>query len=67
MNSISLITQAEALGDANKVATSQPLGDGLRAQSHLSPRLRPWVMRIEVPLHYLAEVVYELNLTYHPG
>ena len=64
---ISLITQAEALGDANKVTASPPQGGGLRAQSRLYPRLRPWVMRIKVLLHHLGEVVCELNLAYHPG
>ena len=67
MSSTSLITQAEALGDTNKVVDSPPQGDDLQAQSRLSPRLRPWVMRIEESFYHLGEVVCELNLAYHPG
>ena len=36
-------TQAEALGDANKVVTSPPQGGGFRAQSHSLPGLMPWL------------------------
>ena len=46
--SISLFTQAGALGDVNKVATSPPRGRGLRDKSRSLPRLRPQVTRIKL-------------------
>ena len=66
MSSISLFTQAEALGDMNKGAASPPQGGGLRAQSRLLPRLGPWVMRIKLPLNHLKKVACELNLAFLP-
>ena len=49
-----LFTWAEASGDANKVTASPPQGGGLRTQSRFSPRLRPQMTRIELPLHHLG-------------
>ena len=34
----------------------------MRPQSRSLPELRPWVMRIKLPLHHLEEVACELNL-----
>ena len=67
MSSISLLTQAKALVDANKVAASPPQEGGLRVQSHSAPRLKPCVTRIKFPLHHLEEVACELNLASYPG
>ena len=67
MSSVSHLTQAEALGDANKVTTSPPLGGGFGAQSRLSPRLRPLLTQITLSCHPLGEVTYELSLPSHLG
>ena len=63
MSSVSLCTQVEAVGDANKVAASPPQGGVLQAQFHFVPRLRPWVTQIRLSLHHLGEVAYELNFS----
>ena len=66
-SSISLFTQANAFGDANKVAASPPWEVGLRAQSRYLPRLTPLVMLTKLLLHHLEKVVCELNLSIYPG
>ena len=64
---VSLLTQAEALGDSNEVSASPPWGGGLQAQFRFSMRLRPCVTRIKLPLHDLDEVACKLSLSFHPG
>ena len=67
MSLISLTPKAKALGDVKKAAASPPRVGDLRAQFCSPLRLRPWVMRIRLPLHHLEEVACEINLLLHQG